>query len=83
MAYEVNRDGDVKVFNFTVHFLDTNSTTDERTSEQFVDYNDGWNWARKIGEYWASLDHTNYYEVLWDYTWKSRGSASFAWGSVG
>jgi hypothetical protein len=78
MAYEVNRDGDVKVFTFTVHFLDTYPSTDERISEKFVDYTEGWNWARQIGEYWASLDSANYYEVLWDYTWESRGSASFA-----
>lgn len=80
MAYEVNRDGKVKVFTFTVHFSDTYPFTDERISEKFVDYTEGWNWARKVGESWVSLDSRNYYEVLLDCTWESRGVASFAKG---
>ena len=78
MAYEVNRDGKVKVFTFTVHFSDTYPFTDERISEKFVDYTEGWNWARKVGESWVSLDTHNYYNVLYDYTWKPRSDAMFA-----
>ena len=49
MAREIDRDGNVRVYTFTIHFTDTDGATDETQSFPTTDYADGWDKARAIG----------------------------------
>lgn len=64
MAHEIDGQGNIKVFTFFVLY-----DLGEESKRRFVDYADGWNWARGIvGEYETqSDDHSA--RIHWDYDW--------------
>lgn len=64
MAHEIDGNGSVKIFTFTVTYSDG-----ETTQKRFTDYADAWAWARQVGSEWEGVDAANTYSVDFDYEW--------------
>lgn len=69
MAYEIDGNGRIKVFSFTVSYTDSESGRFGQTTRNFTDYTVGWSWAREEGVGWEGCDINNSYNVTWDYDW--------------
>lgn len=68
-SFERDKEGNIKVFEFTVHFADTYGATDESATARFTDYASGWDWARYEGHEWEGIDSANTYTINYDYSW--------------
>ena len=77
---EVDENGNVKVFTFTVRcFQNDDEWTSMRSDKRFVDYTDGWNWARQYEQEVHNIDadisneHPFECKIDYDYEWIPDG----------
>ena len=68
MSYEVDGKGNIRVFTFTLVYLDDDGENGS-TRRCFTDYTQGWDWARREGMEYESLDDENRYGVEIDSDW--------------
>lgn len=79
MAYELDGNGKIHVFAFTVTFND-DAGSDGSSTRCFTDYAAGWDWARQEGRDWADIDAANRYDVAIDDAWVEYTDAAMrAW----
>lgn len=78
---EVDGNGNVKVFTFTVAcFIGDEENKDMRSSKRFMDYAAGWDWARKseqdVHDNDPDFGTSDAYtcKISWDYDWIDEDS---------
>lgn len=67
MAHEVDGEGNVRVFTFTVTYH--NGKMRQTTCEGFTDVAVGWDWARARVSDFRDLDAKNRADISWDDAW--------------
>lgn len=75
MTHEVDGQGNIKIFTFTVKYIDECNRFAEIT-RNFCDYTEGWNWARNEVEIIGGSIDWNY-ELVSQYEWESMQDNEF------